>query len=894
MQLKNYQRQVIRDLSRYLEIMGETRDMSAAFREFWAEKGVKVGKKPLPAYQNIVPGVPCLCAKVPTGGGKTFLACHAIRTIFDGLPSRDMKTVVWLVPSEAILTQTLAALKNVNHEYRKKIDVDFGGRVRVYSKQELLAGQNFNIGDVEEQLSVMVLSYDSFRGRKENLKARQENSNLAEIAEALGAPENPVPDADETALLQVINQLTPLVIVDESHHAKSNLSVSMLRDFNPCFILELTATPREESNIFSFVDAIRLKKENMVKLPVVVFNRDSQTRVLADAVDLRRSLEYAAKEDRLETKRYIRPIVLFQAQPKGQENHTTYEKLRDRLVQIGIPSEHIAIRTAEINELKNVNLLSEDCPIRYIITINALKEGWDCPFAYILASLANKTSEIDVEQIVGRILRLPEAKENPTRALNQSYVLTSSADFHQTLNKIILGLNHAGFSEKDYRVSTEQETKPENQDSGNSRIEQGHQTFFSLEDGHGTESNPHSEESEPVQNEDNDFMDFNPNDVLAELERRKNIHEASGNHVNSMLAESDKVGEDYDEKIKEQDSDPNRNDLPEEVQNNNMSPISVRPEFENEIRAIRLPQFFYMIPGDNVSILPILLEKNTLTDGFTLKGKSSSIDFGGADQNMVIVDIRDSEGNTPRVYKMDAAEQRYVKEKLSHLPEKERIEKCKGFIYHRLNKMNEIDGDEIKRYIDLVVDNMTEEQLVGMDKLYDAYARKIQDKIKSLMLEFSMRQFDLWLETEVITCRENWAFPSTIYPKEYTNIFGKTLYTAEEKMDKLENTLALELTAMRNVRWWHRNIKGQDFRINGFIDHYPDFIIMTEKGTLILAETKGRFLDNDDSKLRVKLGRAWEKAAGAKYRYYMVFPDKDQLFDGVYSMSRFLEILNGL
>ena len=81
----------------------------------------------------------------------------------------------------------------------------------------------------------------------------------------------------------------------------------------------------------------------------------------------------------------------------------------------GIPAEQIAIKTADINELKNADLLSPNCPIRFIITVNALKEGWDCPFAYILASLANRTSQVDVEQIVGRILRLPYTRSIRSR-----------------------------------------------------------------------------------------------------------------------------------------------------------------------------------------------------------------------------------------------------------------------------------------------------------------------------------------------------------------------------------------------------------------------------------------------------------------------------------------------
>ena len=151
--------------------------------------------------------------------------------------------------------------------------------------------------------------------------------------------------------------------------------------------------------------------------------------------------------------KYIRPIALFQAQPKGKEDATTFEKLRTELVNTGIPAEHIAIRTADVNELKNVDLLSPDCPVRYIITVNALKEGWDCPFAYILASLANKTSQVDVEQILGRILRLPYTAERRAKSLNMSYVLTSSNDFDDTVQQIIRGLNSAGFSDRDDRLA---------------------------------------------------------------------------------------------------------------------------------------------------------------------------------------------------------------------------------------------------------------------------------------------------------------------------------------------------------------------------------------------------------------------------------------------------------
>ena len=173
---------------------------------------------------------------------------------------------------------------------------------------------------------------------------------------------------------------------------------------------------------------------------------------------LRDKLEEIAAAEYQNGGKYIRPIVLFQAQPKGKEDATTFEKLRDKLVDAGIPAEQIAIRTADVNELKNTDLMSPSCPIRYIITVNALKEGWDCPFAYILASLANKTSQVDVEQILGRILRLPHTSQHTQSALNMSYVLTSSNDFNNTVAHIVKGLNSAGFSDKDYRIG--EATKP--------------------------------------------------------------------------------------------------------------------------------------------------------------------------------------------------------------------------------------------------------------------------------------------------------------------------------------------------------------------------------------------------------------------------------------------------
>ena len=668
MELKTYQKKVIEDLTRYLELLNETKNDAAAFRLFWQEKSAPA----LGLYQNVIPGVPNLCFKVPTGGGKTFIACNAVRPIFDALPATKTKAVVWLVPSDAILTQTAKALKDTSHPYRQKIDVDFGGRVEVYTKQELLNGQNFNPTAVTEQLSVMVLSYDSFRGRgKEVLKAYQENSNLAEFAKVLGKPDSPIEKADETALFQIINQLNPLVIVDESHHARSELSLEMLENFNPCFVLDLTATPKKESNIISYVDAVQLKNEHMVKLPVIVYNRDSQSEVLIDAIDLRNKLEEIAGAEYTKTGKYIRPIALFQAQPKGKKDATTFEKLRDKLVDAGIPAEQIAIRTADVNELKNTDLMSPICPIRYIITVNALKEGWDCPFAYILASLANKTSQVDVEQILGRILRLPHTSQHTQSALNMSYVLTSANDFNNTVAHIVKGLNSAGFSDKDYRVS--EPPVPKAPDPVQITIDNGC-----------------SKMEPPLKTVEDDFSGLDGKSIGAELERRREQAQTpeTAPKADTMLNAAAEVEKAYTDAIQQTRNDPLMDNLLREVQDK-VKTSGVNPQFREDIETLQIPQFFLKIPKSIfMDGFFELLDKEMLAEGFTLKGKAYDIDFAAADDEIREIDVREQDGGLPKVFKMESAEQRYFKEWFNNLPPESRVRQCKEMMFNQLNKLN--------------------------------------------------------------------------------------------------------------------------------------------------------------------------------------------------------------
>lgn len=877
MEMKRFQKAVIEDLTHYLDLLKYTKSSSRAFEEFWKEKAGLACE----SYQDILSDVPHICFKVPTGGGKTFIACNSISPIFSAFPSLKKKAVVWLVPSEAILTQTLKALKDSHHPYRQKLDVDFSSRVEIYSKEELLNGQNFSPVVVEDQLSVMVLSYDSFRSSgKEGLKAYKENGNLTEFSKAYGKPDCPIEKADEMSLFQIINQLNPLVIVDESHHARSELSLEMLKSFNPCFVLDLTATPKKESNILSYVGAVQLKSEHMIKLPVIVFNRDKPENVIADAIDLRGALEKKAIENQKKSGNYIRPIVLFQAQSKGKGDATTFEKIREELIKANIPGEGIAIRTSEINELKGINLLSETCPIRYIITVNALKEGWDCPFAYILASIANRSSPVDVEQVLGRILRLPYATEQPEACLNISYVLTSSGDFKTTVQNVIAGLNNAGFSDNDCRVGNDLSiVVPKN-------CEQ-------LEFAHPLTPKPESNETEVNSPDTSEIFDGSAvrEEMSRRSEQRQESEAAAVNTVDSMLDSAIKAQDDYNKNVRNAVSDPELGSLPEEVRKK-MTVCKVHPSFQAEIESLKLPQFCITpVGGLDLPGGCKLLEKEDLVKDFTLNGLEYNIDFQSGDADVVKVDV--AEGALPKMFNLNTAEKRSLIA-FGEQSLESQLRDCKQIIYTRLNKINSLTDSDIRNYVDLVINNLDIEQRSALLKDPNFYAGGIESKINGFVQRHCKKKFNEMIQAGEIYCEARATLPPLIHPCKSENIFGKSLYESEEAMNGLERKVVGILTGLPNVRWWHRNIAKQGFFINAYVNHYPDLIVKTKNGKIVLVETKGEHLQNNDTQEKLEIGNAWRNLAGSDYRYFMVFESPDNIPKGSYSITDFTKLMEKL
>ena len=904
MELKDYQADVLTDLSKYLETLLECKGhLPNAFVKYWKDRGVLNQ-----AYKNNIKEVPHVCVKVPTAGGKTFIAVNALDRIFSAFaeynPTRP-KFVVWLVPSLTILDQTVKNLANIDHPYRQRLNDLFNGRVQIYEKSDVLQGAGFNADTVKEQLSVVVMSFDSLKAtNKDNRKAFQENGYLASFLNDDGEVVEPLEGTDPSALINVMRSLNPIVVVDESHNAESTLSVDMLRNLNPSFIFDLTATPRDNSNIISYVDALRLKKQNMVKLPVIVANQRTQEDVIMAALNMRRQLEEFAKKAEEKGGGYIRPIVLFQAEPKNKDDTTTFERVREILLELNIPPEHIAIKTANINELKNVDLMSRDCQVRYIITVNALKEGWDCPFAYVLATLANKSSVVDVTQILGRVLRMPYTRKSSIELLNLSYVFTSSSHFQNTLSQVVAGLNKAGFSKKDYR---EFDLSELDQEQGNTPSPTQEELNLTAPSGQG----------EPAETGDAKDLEIeksklNPEWEQQAVEQAVNV-DASGNQQTN--AENDSAGVEaikalavaQAQQFEEQANATSGDSCPEELKVH-MNEHKMKPIFEELAKAIQLPQFFIKLPSDGGFFDSgdewHKLAKENLLSNFVLANLDATINFTVIESDVYAVDAEEiGKGESAPAFK---AVKKAEKEKLNSIikgqPTSGQVRSIVGRLFGLIGKNTfyPIEDNDIKHYLTRIVEAMNKDQRADcLERDYD-YVKLIKNKIQSLANEYAAKEFSNWLTTQKIKLRPSFSLPEKIAPSDNAPALSKSLYVTEGGINNLESKVIRGVADLENIVWWHRNLeRGKGFVINGFLNHYPDFIVLTKTKNIIIVETKGDDRDNSDSKDKLKLGKTWEAQAnqiahetGYRYHYMMVFESNP--IDGAYTTGDVLKLIEAL
>ena len=491
MELKNYQNRVLDAFSQWLNALKTTRHQSETAVEAWpaAAGDIPAAVKNYPrlAWEKlkesggVAPSaaayidrtdeancpIPHICFKVPTGGGKTLLAASALERL-----NRQTGLTLWVVPTKAIYAQTKAALWNREHPYRQTLERASAGRVKMSEKDD-----PFNRDDIANYLCVMLLMLPATN--------RQRGREFLRMFRDSGRYPSFFPEIDDVfedtrlqydhrdldchsdggpvkhSLFNVFKLLRPVVVLDEAHKAYGSKNSSANEEFarsisrlNPRLVIELSATPnRGISNLLVDVEGPDLKKEEMIKLPVQVtsFPNAEWQLTLSQAVEELDRLDTEAKSLESNTGRYIRPIAVVRVENTGRDqiggDNIHAEDVRQYLEHnLHVPTDAIRVKSAEKDEIGKEDLLSEFCPVKWIITKSALMEGWDCPFAYLLVMLDNTRAQKAITQLIGRVMRQPHAQLTGRESLDQCYVYCHNAAVGDVVKQVKNGLEEEGLT----------------------------------------------------------------------------------------------------------------------------------------------------------------------------------------------------------------------------------------------------------------------------------------------------------------------------------------------------------------------------------------------------------------------------------------------------------------
>ena len=494
LELKEYQTQALDAFERWLEALREAREDSAkreaALRSAGLDPDPGDMDFPRKAWERLADSggvaesaghyvartdgagrpIPHACLKVPTGGGKTLLAAAALERM-----SRQTGLALWVTPTRAIYRQTKDALWSREHPYRQTLERASGGRVKTLEKDD-----RFTALDVEHYLCVMLLMLPAANRRKgkEFLRMFRDSGRYSSFF-----PDDSVVFADyaliekhpdlerwparersdgpvKQSLFNVFKMLRPVVVLDEAHKAYGSSDeasaefVGAINRLDPSLVVELSATPHPRvSNLLVDISGVKLKDEEMIKLPVQVTTASNVEwrQTLTDAAEGLERLEAEARALEADEGRYVRPIAVVRVERTGKDQRdgerVHAEDARAHLTaNLGVPPEAVRVKSAENDELGREDLLSPYSPVRWVITKAALMEGWDCPFAYTLVMLDNTQASRAITQLAGRVMRMPHARRTGREALDQCYVYCWNAAVETVVQQVKSGLENEGLT----------------------------------------------------------------------------------------------------------------------------------------------------------------------------------------------------------------------------------------------------------------------------------------------------------------------------------------------------------------------------------------------------------------------------------------------------------------
>jgi type III restriction enzyme len=450
--------------------------------------------------------------------------------------------------------------------------------------------------------------------------------------------------------------------------------------------------------------------------------------------------------------------------------------------------------------------------------------------------------------------------------LNLSYVITASIKFQNTLQNIIKGLQQSGFSEKDYR---EKDSMPE----------------FVIEEVK-QESLDNFLFPEQIEVIEEDLIDvqkinFNPNDT--------------SQNTNTTVFEIEELAIAQNEAFQKTiDNQENINTIQQIYSEVGMKvkQYKMRESVSEQAQQIILPKFVIEVPQNDFLDMgqgeTQLLDRVNLLKNFKLSNKDIDIPFKSITSDLYKIDTEKTsdEGYKMVSLKIDNVLRERITAYILAKPKESQIKDIAYQIIKQIDKMPPIADNEIKKYVNRILEEMTAEELQDFLQHKFSYTDLIKKKISDLADIEAEKVFIEWLAIDKITAKGIWKFEPAIIPSKTGNDIGNSLYIHEGDMNGLEEKFILEIANLSNIAFWHRNLgRGKGFSLNGFkSNHYPDFILVTKTNKVIVVETKGSDRDNSDSSAKLRLGKAWEKSTGSsKYKYLMVF-DKNAI-EGAYNLE---------
>lgn len=830
--LKKYQQRTLEVLKDYLDRARFSTAKQAYDEVQYARYDSTVFKpyQPLSELEN----VPYVCLRLPTGGGKTLLSAHTVRLAGESYVEQEYPLTLWLVPTNTIKLQTLETLKNPNNANRQVLEDTFNGRFRVFDIGDFRA---IRPQDIEGSACVIVSTFASLRVTDtEGRKVYEHDENLEpHFSKISPNAEGMERDKESGKILysfaNLLHHHRPLVIVDEAHNAKSDLSVEVLKRVKAICVVEYTATPASNSNIIHSVSAAELKAEQMIKLPIILSaDHASWQHAITASIQTRQKLEEIAAKD----KDYIRPIILFQAENKDKD--ITVEVIEKYLVDEGIDRAQIAIATGEQRELDKINLFDPSCPIRYIITVQALKEGWDCSFAYVLCSVANTKSTTSVEQLLGRVLRMPYAQTRTQSELNKAYAHVSTQSWTHAVTQLHDRLVSMGFEAQEA------------------------EEFIYAQPSFGFEEAAAAPfEVTLVSKPDLSSLDIAEQGLVTIEETPQGTYTLTvAGKCTTALAEK-LVKATPDKKDRAEIALKAKIFIKHQAEN-------LTPSQRGEI--FRVPQLCLNFEdGAELAEKELFLDEN----GWNLLDYSAVINFTLNEQaSQYEVDIR---GQKVVTKALDTIEQLSLEGIKTDLTE---IDLCRWL--DRKLRQQDVKQEVLLEFLRRVVRNLLARADLDMPKLVRGkfiLEKKLAEVISQYRDEAYKKGYQACMfGTNAIATVEPESFSFSFDPNNYpANTlyegrigFSKHYYPRIGIMNGEEAECGQAIDRSPLVKFWVRNLERQPrhaFWLQTSSDKfYPDFVAQLNDGRLLVIEYKGGHLQNDDTQEKDLLGNVWAEKSG--------------------------------